>query len=126
MTDPTSRYRVGFAAACVAPTSLGLGSAVFFLLPDGASVLIQLLIGGVFIAVAYVAFLRYDSEVDRLVGAGEFCDRPVGLAAFRPSAAIRVAALGQITRNAARAFLSAAMTVLVAGLGVGIVLSAIG
>jgi len=110
----------------VASVSLSLGSALFFLLLDGASVLLQLLIGGVFIAVAYVAFLRYDSEVDRLIAAGEFSDRPARLAAFRPSAAIRVAALGQIASRPARALLGAALTVLVVGLGIGLTLSIVG
>lgn len=116
----------GFAAACVAHTSLGLGSAVSFLLPDGASVLVQLLIGGVFIAIAYVAFLRYDSEVDRLIAAGEFSDRPARVAAFRPSAAIRVVSLGQIAPRPARALLGAALTVLDVGLGIGLTVSIVG
>lgn len=126
MTHPTGRYRVGFAAACAAPACLGLGSAVFFLLPNGTSVLTQLLIGGLFITIAYVAFLRYDSEVDRLIATGEFSDRSAKFVAFRPSAAIRVAALGEITPSAARALLSVAMTVLAVGVGVGLALSAIG
>lgn len=124
MAKTIGGYRAGFAAACAALTSVGIGSAVFFRLPSAASGPVELIVVAPFLAIAYFALLRYDFEAEQLIAAGEVADAPLKLAVLRPSTAIRMAALGDISLRTARTMLGVAAAVFLAGLAVGLILIA--
>lgn len=118
MSAAQRRSQVGFFCGIAVPTTLGLGSLTFFLLPGSVPTFITIVIGVAFVAGAYFSFLRYDFEVDHLDEVSEY-DRPRN-GAFRIATLLAISRRAGIPRTPALIVTAAAIAVLALGLSYGL------